>query len=279
MINFSRYIEYLRFKYSPRIASWLIYLSTYRAQFHLKANGPIGVLVDNTVLAHATTHKTAWVSMGQKLWGKHSIETGYLARIPVHPVNTKVREYDEIVYLPGLIFLQKAGLLTLYSSAELYNEQFYQPLGRFRRCGYFDYNLFENVLLESIDGNMFSCLGSSWMRPPDPREQLHQLLKKMEAEDPEYASLVAVLGKKNSQDAWHIRTAEKYNLFCFLTMDFKLIKTLNAQRNSPRIRALKTSVMTLAMLGKRLRLFQIAPLILSYNDATFPVRNDFVCID
>lgn len=62
-------------------------------------------------------------------------------------------------------------------------------------------------------------------------------------------------------------------------MDFKLIKTLNAQRNSPRIQSLKTSVMTPAMLGKRLRLFPIAPHILSYNNATFPVRNDFVCID
>ncbi|HGJ5890569.1 MAG TPA: hypothetical protein ACHBZA_04265, partial [Arsenophonus apicola] len=33
-------------------------------------------------------------------WGKHSIETGYLARIPVHPVNTKVREYDVLLIEP-----------------------------------------------------------------------------------------------------------------------------------------------------------------------------------
>lgn len=187
MINFSRYIEHLRFKYNPRIASLLINLSTYRAQCYLKANVPIGILVDNTVLAHATTHKTAWVSTGQKPWGKHCIETGYAARIRVHSTNTKVREYDEISYLPGLIFLQKEGFLTFYSSAELHNEQFYQPLGRFRGYGYFDYNLFMNVPLRSINRRMF---------PLGPREQLFLRLKKMEAEDPEYASLVAILGKK-----------------------------------------------------------------------------------
>lgn len=60
----------------------------------------------------------------------------------------------------------------------------------------------------------------------------------------DYASLVAVLGRKNSQDAWHIYTAEKHNLFCFLTMDFKLVTCLEAQKNAPRIRSMKTAVMT-----------------------------------
>jgi hypothetical protein len=82
------------------------------------------------------------------------------------------------------------------------------------------------------------------MNLPDSREQQRQRLQAKEMEDPEYASLVAVLGRKNSQNARHIRTAEKFGLFCFLTMDFRLIETLAAQRNSPRIRALKTSIMT-----------------------------------
>lgn len=255
----SRYIEQLRFKNRLRYANWLVELSTYRAKCDLKAKGSIGVLVDNTILAHATTHKTAWVSKGLKPWGKYSIETAYAARIPVHSPKTKAREYEEICYLPGLVFLQRAGFLTLYSSAELHNEQFYQPLGRFRGYGYFDYNLFVNVPLEVIDDHTFPCLGPSWMKLPSPQDQLRQRLKNIQNEDPEYASLVAVLGAKNSQDAWHIRTAEKYGLYCFLTMDFKLIKTLDAQRNSPRIRSLKTSVMTPSMLGKKIRLSPVAP--------------------
>lgn len=274
MNYFSQYVEHLRFRYGPRAANWLIHLSTYRARRDLKVTGPIGVLVDNTVLDHATTHETAWVSTGKKQWGDQTIQTGYAARIPVHAADSPAREYEHIRYLPGLISLQRAGCVTLHSSAELQSEQFYQPTGRFRGYGYSDYNLFSGTPLESIDGHVFPHLGPSWMNLPDSREQQRQRLQAKEMKDPEYASLVAVLGRKNSQDAWHIRTAEKFGLFCFLTMDFKLIETLAAQRNSPRIRALKTSIMTPAELGQRLGLIPIAPHILSYTDASFPVRSD-----
>ena len=51
-------------------------------------------------------------------------------------------------------------------------------------------------------------------------------------------------------------------------MDFKLIKTLEAQRKSPRIISLKTSIMTPAMLGKKLRLYPMPPKIFSYTNVT-----------
>lgn len=274
MNRFSRYVEHLRFKYGPRAANWLIDLSTYRARRDLNATGAISMLIDNTVLDHATTHETAWISTGQKQWGDQTIQTGYSARIPVHAPDSPAREYEHIRYLPGLVSLQRAGCVVFHSSAELQSEQFYQPPGRFRGYGYSDYNLLAGVPQDSIDGHVFPHLGPSWMNLPSARDQQRQRLRGKEAEDPEYASLVAVLGQKNSQDAWHIRTAEKFGLFCFLTMDFKLMETLAAQRNSPRVRALKTSVMTPAELGQRLGLFPIAPHILSYTDASFPVRSD-----
>lgn len=279
MNRFSRYAEHLRFKYGPRVANWVIDLSTYRARRDLKVTGAIGVLVDNTVLDHATTHETAWISTGEKQWGNQTIQTGYAARIAVHAADSPAREYEHVRYLPGLISLKRAACVTLHSSAELQSEQFYQPPGRFRGYGYSDYNLFAGVALKSIDGHVFPHLGPSWMNLPDAREQQRQRLRAREAEDPEYASLVAVLGRKNSQDAWHIRTAEKFGLFCFLTMDFRLTETLAAQQNSARIRALKTLVMTPAELGKRLGLPPIAPHILSYTDASFPVRSDLAWPD
>jgi hypothetical protein len=271
---FSQYFEHLRYKYGPRVVNRLIALSTCRAKRSLNATEPIGVLVDNTVLSHATTHETAWISTGQKLWGNQMVQTGYAARIPVQTIDSSTREYQHICFLPGLISLQRAGFVILHSSAELQNEQIYQPVGRFRGYGCFDYNLFKSMPQESINGYALPNFGPSWMKFPSAQEQQRQRLKALEAEDPEYASLVAVLGRKNSQDAWHIRTAEKYELFCFLTMDFKLIETLRAQRNSPRIQALKTSVMTPVELGQYLRLFSIAPHLLSYADASFPVRSD-----
>jgi hypothetical protein len=84
MNSFSRYIECLRFKYGgkvTRVANWLIKLSTYRTRLCLKATGPIGVLVDNTVLSNATPHKTAWVPTGEKFWGNQMVKTEYSARI------------------------------------------------------------------------------------------------------------------------------------------------------------------------------------------------------
>lgn len=276
---FSRYAEHLRFKYGPRAARRLTDLSTYWARQFLKKTGPIGVLVDNTVLDHATTHETAWISTGPKQWVPHTIDTGYSARIAVHPADSDAREYEHIRYLPGLISLSRSGHVRLCSSAELNDEQFYQPSGRFRGYGYFDHNLFAGVRLESIDGFTFPSMGPSWMNLPSAEEQKRDRLRQKEASDPDYASLVAALGPKNSQDAWHIRTAELHDLFCFLTMDFRLIRNLDAQKNAPRIRAMKTRVMTPADLGRHLGLPPIAPHIFSYTNASFPVRSDLAWPD
>ena len=135
------------------------------------------------------------------------------------------------------------------------------------------------IKLDSVDGSAFPDMGPSWMLLPSAREQLKQRLERLEETDADFASLVAVLGKKNSQDAWHIRTAERFGLFCFLTTDFSLLATLDAQRNSSRIKALKTTVMTPAALGSHLGIDPIAPHLFSYTDASFPVRADLVLPD
>ena len=274
MSDLSRYIERLRFKYSPRVARWLVDRSTFCARRLLKGKDSIGILVDNTVLDHATTHETAWISTGDQEWGPHRLSTGYTARISVHGADSEAREYEHIRYLPGILSLARNGYAALFTSAELKDEQFYQPAGRFRGYGYLDYNLFEDVLLPSIDGIAFPDMGPSGMNLPGAEEQKRMRLQLMEASDPDYASLVSVLGRKNSQDAWHIRTAEKYGLYCFLTMDFSLLKTLEAQKNASRIRRMTTAVMTPADLGRRLGLIPIAPHIFSYTNASFQVRSD-----
>jgi hypothetical protein len=274
MNRFSRYLEHLRFEYRPRVSQRLADFSTYRARRFLKETGPIGVLVDNTVLGHATTHETAWISTGDKLWGPHTIKTGYAARISVHAADSAAREYEHVRYLPGLISLARHDHVTLYSSAELNDERFYQPPGRFRGYGYCDHNLFEGVRMESIDGIAFPTLGPSRMGLPGAEDQKRQRLQEKETSDPDYASLVAVLGRKNSQDAWHIRTAEKHCLFCFLTMDFNLMKCLDSQKNAPWIRSMKTAVMTPAGLRSYLKLPPIAPHFFSHTNASFPVRSD-----
>ncbi|ATG16709.1 hypothetical protein CO695_10525 [Providencia alcalifaciens] len=66
MKNLSRYIKNIKYQHSTKIANWLVELSTYKAKRILKESEPIGVLVDNTVLSHATTHKTTWIHTGLK---------------------------------------------------------------------------------------------------------------------------------------------------------------------------------------------------------------------
>lgn len=58
-------------------------MSTARARSRLGSTGKVRILVENTVLYHAVTHETGWVSTGAKSLGPHVRETGYAARMPV----------------------------------------------------------------------------------------------------------------------------------------------------------------------------------------------------
>jgi hypothetical protein len=265
------YTERLRFKYAPRVANWLVARSTDRARAKLAPLGRIKVLVDNTVLYHAVTHETAWVSTGPKMWGPQEIDTGYLARIPVHDADSKSREYRNVRFLAGIAHLCQSGCLDLCTSAELQDEQFRQPSGRYCGYGHFDHSLFSGLEIESIDGLVLPAMGLPHF-PSAKRQQRDRL--EAHKREPLYSSLVQCLGSNNSQDAWHIYTAEKHGMFCFLTMDFRLIKTVAAQSRSELLKSFKTLVLTPEDFGKRFGIFPISPHILSYNDASFFVRTN-----
>jgi hypothetical protein len=265
--------EHWRRRFMPRLATWLARLATYQARQALKASGPLTLLVDNTVVGHAVTHETAWVSTGTSMWGGvHPIETGYRARIPVHPVDSDAQEYEHIKQLGGIAHLAREGHLILMTSAELRDEQFRQPSGRYRGYGAFDYSLFSGVHLKSVDGLVGPTLGPSWMGLPSPAEQQRARLN--DSGDGLYEALVKVLGEKNSQDAWHIRTAERHGMFCFLTMDFRLVRTVRQHAHREPLNSLKTLVLTPAEFGERLKLAPLPPHLCSYNDASFFVRGD-----
>lgn len=164
-------MEHLRFTYAPRVVDWLLDKSTLRAQSVLRKRGGLGILIDNTVLYHAVTHETGWVSTGNSNWGPHEIDTGYAARIPVHPADVESREYRNVCYFGGLAHLARLGLLTIFTSAELQDEQSRQPSGRYRGYGYFDHSLFGTTTIESVDGHVFPAMGPSYMDLPSAEEQ------------------------------------------------------------------------------------------------------------
>jgi hypothetical protein len=265
-------IEALRFKYGPRAAEQVLSLSTYLARLRIKRSAPLPILVDNTVLFHAVTHETAWVPTGKSHWGSHEIETGYAARIPIRPKDATSREYRNIRYLAGIAHLARVGRLELRTSGELQVEQFRQPVGRFKGYGYYDHSLFADIRMQRVDDLPPMTFGPRWMNLPTLEEEQRERLAR--SKDPLFLDLLKVLGPRNSQDAWHIRTAEVHGMYCFLTMDFKLSKNIEERRNQEPVRSLRTRVMTPLQLGHHLWMLPVNPSLLSYNDASYPVRPD-----
>ncbi len=204
--HLSRRVETALFEHGPKAASALVRLSTLYAQLRLWRKPPVRALVDNTVVFHAITHETAWVPTGRGNWGAHQVETGYSARIPVREADTNSREYQSVKYLPGIAHLARVGLLTLMTSGELWVERMYQPLGRFSGYGYFDLDLFKDIEMPLVDKIPDMHFGASGTRSPKLEELRDARLA--HSPDPLYRALVRELGPRNSQDAWHIRTAE-----------------------------------------------------------------------
>ncbi|HVK42314.1 MAG TPA: hypothetical protein VM471_07540 [Phenylobacterium sp.] len=262
--------EHLRFKYGPRAVQRLVHWSTFQARRKLPADQPLGILVDNSVRGNAVTHESRWVSAGPKMWGPHEIDTGYMARVPVHTDENDTEIYENLTYLSGIVHLGKTGRLRLCTSAELRDETSRQPSGLYTGYGYFDHSLFAGVNLECIDK-----LEGGWVlgggAPPLEDQQQRRLSN---SNDPLYHALLKRLGPKQNLDAWHIRTAEKHGLFCFLTMDFKLRRTVERWKDYEPFKSMKTKVMTPAEFGKAFELIRVPPRLHSYTNASFFVRSD-----
>ena len=261
------------YKALPKIIDWLTALSVRRASKKIESEKVSCLLLDNTVLHHGVTHETAWIATGTQRWGDIDIDTGYAARIPVHDDADSSKVRKSVRYLPGIASLAKRGSISLAISQELRDEQWTQPVGRFRGYGIYDFSFFKDMKLEVIKDPEYSIvIGPSHLGTPSLEEQRK---RRLEAKtDPLYQSLVSVLGPKNSQDAWHITTAERNNCYCFLTMDFKLIRNVHAQSNNPAIKSLKTKVMTPEDFGKRFNLVPINSRLYSYHGADCPVKHD-----
>lgn len=262
----------IRWRVSPALGDAIVSLLTFRARVRIRRTGPVSVLVDNTVLAHAVTHETAWVSTGTTEWGPNRVETGCSARIPVRRADANSREYRSISFLPGIAHLARLGLISLVTSGELELERFRQPSGRFSGYGYFDHSVFSGLEIKRVDHLPDMMMDPEWMNLPSIKDQQ---LRRLELNgDPLYRGLATELGPKNSLDAWHIRTAEVYGQFCFLTMDFSLCKNVIAREKREPFKSLRAKVMTPEQLGEYLGILPVNPRVLSYQDASYPVRPD-----
>ncbi len=258
------------FRYLPLVVDSLTSISTWKASRRLRAASVEKVLIDSTVLAHSITHETAWVNTGKSRWGDIEIATGYAARMPVHDDRDNSAAARSIRYLPGIASLARRRHLTLATSSELRDEQWSHPAGRFRGYGIYDFSLFHGIKFETINNPRFSVVfGGSHLALPNIREQRW---KKLESNtDPLFRELVSVLGPKNSQDAWHITTAERNHCYCFLTMDFQLIRNVRAQAKNKTVKSLRTLILSPEEFAQRFSIIPINPRLFSYHNASFPV--------
>jgi hypothetical protein len=206
------------------------------------------------------------------MWGGTPIRTGYAARIPVHSRQNRTREYRDICFLTGLAHLARRNRLQLFTSAELMCEQDRHPPARFGCVSYSGMSLFDGIPIDSIDDWNFDALIHGQRGPEElgriQRERLHASSESL------FQQITAILGPRQSQDAWHIWTAERHDLLAFLTMDYSLLATIESQRVKFDRLGLKTWVTSPEQLAKKLRISAVAPHLFSYSNASFPVRTD-----
>lgn len=249
----------------------LVAATTLQAQKSLR-HKPLRVLVDTSIIGKAVTHETAWVSTGPKKWGDVDVETGYAARICVYGPQSDSNDYKNVLFLPGIAHLARKGILELCTSAELQDEQFRQPSGRFHGYGSLDYSLFRDIGLRSLDGYTMPTMGPAWMKLPTAKEQQQARLTR--SSDPLYTALVERLGQKNNLDAWHIATAARFGADYFLTMDYRLKRLVDSLAKKPPFNTLRVGVITPSELGKHLHLRPVSPQFFSYHGAGWFVRSD-----
>lgn len=258
-------------RYGDRIAQIIIAGASGRSAANLIRRGESPrILVDNSVLGHAISHRTAWISTGTKLWGgKIPIDTGYAARVPVYYPVEKEEARRSVMYLPGIAYLAEKKLLRLFTSGELEKEKLDQPAGRYSGYGYFDLNLFAKAHFEYIDDGSYSVIGGGSSTLKAQRQA-----RLREKTDPFYLELLKRFGQSHSQDAWHITVAHRNRMDCFLTMDFSLLNIIENQKHLSPLRDMQTRVMTPHDLGNELSLRPIDLASISFLRSSWFVRPD-----
>ncbi len=250
-------------RYKKTLARAYVRLSILQAELYLRKNGPITVLIDNSALGHGVTHETAWINTGKVLWGGQiPVDTGYSARIPVHAPNSSDRVYREVTYLVGIAELAKRGHIKLVTSAELSAESWRQPMGRFQGYQYQDLNIFKGIPMLSVDGHHFDAV--------DPKAAQQSRLARS-AEEP-FLTLARLLPKKSNLDAWHIHTAHKHKLYCFLAVDFPLTDNFAKASQGKGFPHLETKLMLPSELAAAIQLRPIETFAISYEDSSWFVR-------
>ena len=222
------------------------------------------------MFGHSVVASTEWINTGIKNWGHIEIETGYLASTPNYLEDSNSREYLNIKYLCAIIEKQKNLGIKFYQTSELISERWRQPSGRYSGYELADFQLFEGIKIESLDGRVLEDIifADKYDRSTALERQIKRISK---IRDPLYLAIANALNKKDSLDAHHIWTSEKYKAFCFLTMDFKLFEKIEQRKDKYPFNELATKILTPMALGTYLGIVPKSPASNISDNATFPI--------
>lgn len=256
----------------PKIASLLLKDATFAAKRNLRTKPPLSILVDSSVVELGTTHGTAWASSGESKWGKETIPTGYLARVPMYRHGSESKRHSETAYLPAIVLLAQQDAIKLCTSSLLEAERTWQPIGRYRGRGWFDHNVFNEISLDFVDELSFLGVALTSKGSAVAKERVRARLDAIK--DTGFRELVDVLGTAHSQDIWHLYMADRHLVDYYLTFDLKFMRVCENKRKHPGLSLIKTKMVTPSGLADILGTKAVPLAVLSYQHASCLVRTD-----
>lgn len=236
---------------------------------------PQKILLDNSVLAHRCFSFTGPSGRTGQLEQEHSCTEEQI----VH-VFQNSRFWEDRQYFYGIRNLAVSGRLQLFDSYELAMERLTQPIGRFTDAR----SLYTEDVFDGVEFGMLNQYSESLTISPESAMEAQREMSRRGGgvvlrgdepipewlvpdvfdthkstneriagyEDPLYRSLLDVLGgKRMNKDAWHIVTAERHGLDCFMTMDYKLVDRLGQLSNKEPVSSLAVKVLTPSAWGRQ----------------------------
>lgn len=214
--------------------------------FRPKVNAaPLTVLLDGMIRPWAITH--IWMMKPQTVqWGPRKITlpvANLEAKAPLGQIHAWLQ--GQLDCLPHIAHLAEVGNIKCYTTIEIAFEGWGRPGVDGKGT---EIDLFRNVRIEKIPPAVNRTM--QWSRSEgETKERKQAFLKSIR--EPRFLELVSVIGLTHAGDIFHLWSAEKAGLDCFLSADRKFINAVNNARKDRRKVKIKVDVLSPSELCER----------------------------
>lgn len=197
------------------------------------------VLLDNSILRLGVLHRTVAVSLGEFQFGnsRHEVTIPHLTHDNFRAHERWLSEQQK--FLPSIAHLGEAGLLDLFTSAELQRETWQHKPSKYTGDPYGSSLFASNWVgvLPSPVRRSVSRIMSDYDWTTEEQRDFFRTIR-----DAEFIELSRYIGEKHISDAFHIWSAHKIDCHTFLTVDKKLINVVQTLKGQGKINWLRTQV-------------------------------------